>query len=128
MKKLILSTLLAFSSLSQAEIIHLYSPTGFLEASFERDRIQNEFMPGGRWLVRTGTVALAPTPDTERVNIYTVVDTCSRTAGFLVYGFTREDTEKKHLFYWDYVNGTGLADRLAKAICAVAARKLVDSK
>jgi hypothetical protein len=128
MKKLILSTLLAFSSISQAEVIHLYSPTGFLEASFERDRVRNVFTDDGKWLVRTGTVAIAPTPDTERVNIYTVVDTCSRTSGFLVYGFTREDTEKKHLFYWNYVTGTGLADRLAKAICAVAARKLVDSK
>jgi hypothetical protein len=126
MKKLILSTLLAFSSISQAEVIHLYSPTGFLESSFERDRVRNVFTDDGKWLVGAGVVAIAPTPTAARILFSPVVDECRNTWGLMHYEYSVDG--KPGAVPWDYAKGTGVFDRLAKAICAVGARKLIDSK
>jgi hypothetical protein len=126
MKKRILSTLLAFSSLAQAEIIHLYSPTGFLEASFERDRVHNVFMTNGKWLVLAATVAIAPTPTASRIVFSPAIDECRNTWGVMHYVDSIDG--KPGVVPWDYSTGTSVLDRLAKAICAVAARKLIDSK
>jgi hypothetical protein len=84
------------------------------------------FIPNGKWLVLADTVAIAPTPTTARIIFSPVIDECRNTWGSMQYVVSADG--KTEAVPWNYGTGTGVLDRLAKAICAVGARKLVDAQ